>query len=160
MPNPALARRHEKHPHIASRRPHRCPEGDAMRRPAIITITTITTIGAAAAAAAALATTSSAQPAGPPTGELHLLARAQSVTLVDNPPRQHSRHHPPSRGDSRFGNRRKPAGKRGPHGEGGRGPAAAHAYVAAARASVPSAIWAICAYASRRCARQSTNDHA
>ena len=54
-----------------------------MRRPAIITITTI---GAAAAAAAALATTSPAKPAGPPTGELHLVARAQSVTLVDNPP--------------------------------------------------------------------------
>ena len=67
-----------------------------MRRPAIITITTI---GAAAAATAALTTTSPAQPAGPPTGELHLVARAQSVTLVDNPPRQHSRHHPPSRGD-------------------------------------------------------------
>ena len=44
-----------------------------MRRPAIITITTI---GAAAAAAAALATTSPAQPAGPPTGELHLVGRA------------------------------------------------------------------------------------
>jgi hypothetical protein len=67
-----------------------------MRRPAIITLTTI---GAAAAAAAALATTSPAKPAGPPTGELHLVARAQSVTLVDNPPKQHSRHHPPSRGD-------------------------------------------------------------
>jgi hypothetical protein len=67
-----------------------------MRRPAIITITTI---GAAAAAAAALATTSPAQPAAQPTGELQLTARAQSVTLVDNPPRQHSRHHPPSRGD-------------------------------------------------------------
>ncbi len=67
-----------------------------MRRPAIITLTTI---GAAAAAAAALATTSPATPAGPPTGELHLVARAQSVTLVDNPPKQHSRHHPPSRGD-------------------------------------------------------------
>lgn len=67
-----------------------------MRRPTIITITTI---GAAAAATAALATTSAAQPAGPPTGELHLVARAQSATLVDNPPRQHSRHHPPSRGD-------------------------------------------------------------
>lgn len=67
-----------------------------MRRPAIITVTTI---GAAAAAAAALAATSPAKPAGPPTGELHLVARAQSVTLVDNPPRQHGRHHPPSRGD-------------------------------------------------------------
>lgn len=67
-----------------------------MRRPTIITITTI---AAAAAATAALATTSAAQPAGPPTGELHLVARAQSATLVDNPPRQHSRHHPPSRGD-------------------------------------------------------------
>ena len=67
-----------------------------MRRPAIITITAL---GAAAAAAAALAATSAAQPAGPPTGELHLVGRAQSVTLVDNPPRQHSRHHPPSRGD-------------------------------------------------------------
>ncbi len=67
-----------------------------MRRQAIITITTI---GAAAAAAAALATTSPAKPAAPPTGELHLVARAQSVTLVDNPPRQHGRHHPPSRGD-------------------------------------------------------------
>jgi hypothetical protein len=67
-----------------------------MRRPAIITITTI---GAAAAAAAALATTSPANPAGPPTGELHLVGRPGSVTLVDNPPRQHGRHHPPSRGD-------------------------------------------------------------
>ena len=67
-----------------------------MRRPAIVIVTAI---GAAAAAAAALATASPAQPAGPPTGELHLVARAQSVTLVDNPPRQHGRHHPPSRGD-------------------------------------------------------------
>ena len=70
-----------------------------MRRPAIIITTTIGAAAAAAAAAAALAATSAAQPAGPPTGELHLVARAQSVTLVDNPPRQHDAHHPPSRGD-------------------------------------------------------------
>ena len=67
-----------------------------MRRRAIISIITI---GAAAAATAALATTSPAQPAGPPSGELHLVARGGSVTLVDHPPMQHSRHHPPSRGD-------------------------------------------------------------
>jgi hypothetical protein len=66
-----------------------------MRRPAIVTITTI---GAAAVAAATLASTGSAQPTGPPTGELHLVSRGQSVTLVDNPPRQ-PRNRPPSRGD-------------------------------------------------------------
>ena len=131
-----------------------------MKRPAIVTITTITPSAPPRPRQPRSRRRARRGRRDRPTGELHLLARAQSVTLVDNPPRQHSRHHPPSRGDSRFGNRRKPAGKRGPHGEGGRGPAAAHAYVAAARASVPSAIWAICAYASRRCARQSTNDHA
>jgi len=50
-------------------------------------------------AAAALATTSPAKPATPPTGELHLVGRPGSVTLVDNPTKQHGRHHPPSRGD-------------------------------------------------------------
>ncbi len=45
-------------------------------------------------AAAALATTSPAKPATPPTGELHLVGRPGSVTLVDNPTETRRRRRP------------------------------------------------------------------